>query len=281
MPFFGFLQPSGPSGPTKTRGLRFGCHYFLNARVITFPITEGLIEFPYEIELAPPAELADMMKNGELDIAFIPAIEYARLKNLRIVPGFGIASLGEVKTVVMFSRYELDTIKSISLDSRSRTSVALLKILLKGYYKRDMEFITSSPDVDDLSKHADAALLIGDETFDINPTDYNLYDLSKAWHEFTGKPFVFALLCVADGVKADDAIAALHEAKRKGFEKIEEVCRQASLELEIDETTCRDYLTKCMRYDLDSDDLEGLRLFFKLAHKNGLIESNPDLVFYP
>ena len=221
-----------------------------------------------------------MMKANELDIAFIPAIEYARMDNLKIVPGFGIASLGEVKTVVMFSRYELDTIKSISLDNRSRTSVALLKILLKEYYKRDVEFTDRITDADNIDDTADAALLIGDETFDINSTDFNLYDLSKAWFEFTQKPFVFALLCVVDGVNADEAVAALQKAKRIGLQKIEEVARHAAMELEIGESVCLDYLTKCMRYDLDSEDINGLQLFFELAHKNGLIDRIPELKFY-
>ncbi|MFQ5431864.1 MAG: menaquinone biosynthetic enzyme MqnA/MqnD family protein [Nitrospinota bacterium] len=280
MPLLGFLQPIGSPDPTATRELRFGCHYFLNARIFTYPITQGLVEFPFKLELGPPAELADMLLGGELDMAFIPAIEYARADKLRIVPGFGIASLGEVKTVVMFSRYELDTVKKITLDNRSRTSVALLKILLKDYFKRDVEFAAPSPDVGLLEGSTDAALLIGDETFDINPTDYNLYDLSKAWHEFTGKPFVFALLCVAEGVNADSAIAALHHAKVKGLEKLDELCRTASIELEIDESFCKDYLTNCMRYELDNSDIEGLELFFKMAHKNGLIENNPKLNFY-
>ena len=280
MSFLGFLQPIGSPDPAETRELRFGCHYFLNARIFTYPITQHLVEFPFKLELAPPAELADMLLGGELDMAFIPAIEYARSDKLRIVPGFGIASLGEVKTVVMFSRYELDTVKSIKLDNRSRTSVTLLKILLKDYFKRDVEFTTPSRNDDILESAADGALLIGDETFDINPTDYNLYDLSKAWHEFTGKPFVFALLCVAEGVNADSAIAALHHAKVTGMEKLDELCHYASMELELDEAFCKDYLTNCIRYELDGSDIDGLKLFFKMAHKNGLIENNPKLNFY-
>lgn len=280
MSFLGFLQPTGSPDPTKTRELRFGCHYFLNARIFTYPITQRLIEFPYKLELAPPAELADMLLGGDLDMAFIPAIEYARSDSLRIVPGFGIASLGEVKTVVMLSRYELDTVKNIALDNRSRTSVALLKILLKDYFKRDVEFTTPAPDSNLLESSADGALIIGDETFDINPTDYNLYDLSKAWYEFTGKPFVFALLCVAEGVNADSAIAALHQAKIKGMEHLDDLCHTAAMELEIEESFCRDYLTNCMRYELNDKDIEGLKLFFKMAHKNGLIERNPKLNFY-
>jgi len=35
-----------------------------------------------------------------------------------------------------------------------------------------------------------------------------------------------------------------------------------------------------IRYELDDSDMEGLKLFFRMAHKNGLIERNPKLNFY-
>ncbi|GMT42471.1 MAG: chorismate dehydratase [bacterium] len=277
MAVFGFLKSIDLA---TNRRLKFGIHNFLNSRFITYPLTQGLLEPPFDTVFAPPAELAERLQKGELDMAFIPSIEYARMENLSIVPGFGIASMGEVKSVVVFSRYELDTIENIAVDSRSRTSVALLKILLKEYYKRDVNFIVAEQDASNIPENADAALLIGDETFDLNATDYNLFDLSKTWHEFTGKPFVFALLCVAEGIDADYAVAALERAKAISLEKIDEIIRSGALELEISEDVCRDYLTNCLRYDLNNEDIVGLKMFFQLAVKNGIAEKEPALNYY-
>lgn len=262
------------------RRLKFGIHNFLNSRPITHPLTERLVEFPFDIVFAQPSELAEQLKTGQLDMAFIPSIEYARAENLRIVKGFGIASLGEVKTVVMFSKREPDKIKKIALDSRSRTSVALLEVLFKEYYKCSPQFVSAPPFSGTLPDGADGALLIGDEAFNINMAGYNFYDLSKTWFELTGKPFLFALLCVADGVDADEAIETLHKAKKVGFENLAKIVRQCALELKISEDVCRDYLTKRIRYNLDGDDIEGLKLFFKLARKNKIIDRVPELRFF-
>lgn len=278
MPVSGFLESDGLSA--KKRKLKFGVHNFLNSRPITYPLTEGLVDFPFDIIFAQPSELAEQLKTGQLDMAFIPSIEYARTENLRIVPGFSIASLGEVKTVLMFSHSEPGKIKKIALDSRSRTSVALLEILLKEYYKCAPQLFLAPSSSGKMPEGADGALLIGDEAFNINAADYNIYDLSKAWSEFTGKPFVFALLCVADGVDADSAVEALHKAKKAGFENLAKIVGRSALELKIPKNVCKDYLTTRIRYDLDGDDIEGLKEFFRLARKNKIIDREPELKFY-
>lgn len=278
MPVLGFLKNNGLL--TKERKLKFGIHNFLNSRPITYPLTEGLVDFPFDIAFSQPSELAEQLKTGKLDMAFIPSIEYARADNLRIVPGFGIASLGEVKTVLIFSKRKPDKIEKIALDNRSRTSVALLKLLFKEYYKCNPQLVAAPPSSGTLPKGADGALLIGDETFKINAADYNLYDLSKAWHELTGKPFVFALLCVADGVDAAEAVEALHKAKKVGFENLAKIVRRCALELKIPENVCKDYLTRRIRYDLSGDDIEGLKTFFQMASKNKIIDREPELRFY-
>jgi len=259
--------------------LKFGCHDFLNSQPILYPLAQGLVETPFDMVLDSPAHLADRLRDGELDLAFIPAVEYARIPRLKIVPGFSIAAEGEVRTVLMFSRKKMEEIKTVAVDQRSRTSVSLLKVLMHGYYGRDVSFSIAQKGHDPL-ENADAALLIGDEAFKIPASGFHLYDLSQEWFRFTGKPFVFSILCVASGVDADVAIDALGKAKEIGKGMLDEICRKGSLELGIPHGVCLDYLSNRIRYDLTPQQIQGLKLFYELAGKYGVIHSVPDIVFY-
>lgn len=274
-----FFQDGDDVG-TGERKLRFGCHDFLNSMPITYPLTEGIVECDFEMVFAPPAELSKQLEMELLDAAFIPSIEYARLDGLKIVPGFGIAARGAVKTVVMFSKHEIKDIKTVATDRRSRTSAALLKILFEEHYKQSVEITIDPPDMKNTDPVADAFLLIGDEAFMVGDEDYKRYDLSEAWFSLTGKPFVFALLCVSQGVYAKTLIEKLKAAKDEGLRRIGDICKKAAQERQIPEEVCRDYLTSLIRYNLDEDDIEGLKLFFEYAKKHGIVEQNPELDFY-
>jgi len=228
--------------------------------------------------LDSPARLADRLKEGELDLAFIPAVEYARIPRLRIVPGFSIAATGEVKTVLMYSKKDRENIRSVAVDQRSRTSVSLLKVLLQGYYKQKVSFTIASGG--DPLEGADAALVIGDEAFKISRKKYRVYDLSAEWHRFTGKPFVFSILCVAPGVDADVAVDALHRAKGAGRMMMDDICRVGAEQAGISQADVHDYLTNRIQFDLSPAHVEGLRLFYELAFKFGVIPAEPALAFY-
>ncbi len=265
----------------KTRRLRFGCHDFLNASPFTFALTEGSIEAGFDIVFAPPAKLADSLRDGKLDMAFIPAVEFATIPGLKIVPGISIAAMGEVGTVLLVSNGSLWEISKVAADNRSRTSAALLKILFGEYFRKEARIINSrSLAPETMMESADAALVIGDESFGIDREKYRVTDLAEAWFAFTGKPIVFALLCVRDGVDADAAVRALEKSKREALQNPEEFCSEIAPRFSVPAEVCRDYLTKKIRYDLNSDDLEGLQLFFRLAAKNSIIEQEPEIRFY-
>ncbi|MBI3794692.1 MAG: menaquinone biosynthesis protein [Nitrospinae bacterium] len=254
--------------------LRFGCHDFLNSQPILHPITAGLVKPPFEITLDSPAKLADMLKAKKLDLAFIPVAEYAEIPGLRIVPGFSISAMGDVKTVLLHSAKKIADVKTIRADARSRTSVSLLKLLLRAFYKSDAVFV--GPE----TKEADAELIIGDEAFSVPQNGRIILDLAGEWLKFTKKPFVFAALCVAEGVDADEAISALEKSKMMGVRMTDDICRTWKMPDGASSADCEDYLLNRIRYDLAPDDIEGLRLFFQLAHSHGVIKSAPRLLFY-
>ncbi|MBI3580504.1 MAG: menaquinone biosynthesis protein [Nitrospinae bacterium] len=264
----------GGSNPAGKGRLRFGCHDFLNSQPLIRPLLNGTVEPPFEIVLDSPARLADMLKEGGLDLAFIPAVEYASIPGLRIVPGFSIAARGDVKTVLMHSKKPVGEISSVAADERSRTSVALLKLLFRGFFKRDVAFVAAG-------EPADAVLVIGDDAFSVSRAERVVYDLAGEWLAFTGKPFVFSVLCVADGVNADEAITALKKSKEIGVKMTDEICGAKGIPAAIGREVCEDYVRRRIRYDLAPADVEGLKLFFQLARRHGVIEREPPLRFYP
>ncbi len=259
--------------------LRFGCHDFLNSQPVIYPIKEGLLDTHFETVFAPPGELADMLKEGKLDLAFIPAIEFARIHGLRIVPGFSIAALGPVKTVLLFSKHKIEEIETVAVDHRSRTSVSLLRVLMAEFYKKEVEFAITHDVHDFLDATEDATLVIGDESFR-DAQGRHIYDLSELWFRFTGLPFVFAVLCVAPGCEAQAAVSVLRRAKEMGMGILDEICRKSAARAGITVEECRDYLENRIRYDLSDDDIKGLRLFLELAHKHQVVPEFVPVVFY-
>lgn len=259
--------------------LKFGCHDFLNSQPVIYPLKEGIVAAPFDMVFDTPARLADMLKAGELDIAFIPAVEYGRIHGLKIVPGFSIAAKGPVKTVLLFSRRGMEDIESVVVDGRSRTSVTLLKVLMRGFYGKEVAFSIAPHGEDVLKAPEDAVLIIGDEAFK-TPPELNRYDLSEEWHRHTGLPFVFAVLCVGPGRDADVVIDALKKSKEAGRKMTNEICRKFSSQIGISEHVCRDYLVNRIRYDLEAEDIKGLETFLELAQKHGAVPGFTPLVFY-
>src|SRR6476620_9058961 len=119
--------------------IRVGAVNYLNTK----PLICGLEEFAPVIDLVleVPSKLADMLAEGQLDVALIPAIEYFRAGRYSLVPGISIASNGPVLSVTLFSRVPWEQIRRVALDAGSRTSAALTQIILRKRYAVKPELI--------------------------------------------------------------------------------------------------------------------------------------------
>ena len=155
---------------------------------------------------ALPSLLAGMLANGEADVALLPVVEIFRGASGGMLPGTGIACRGDVDTVKMFYRGDPSGLMSVAVDRGSRTSVALLRILLAELFGIQPEFTEIEPRPDWRPDEGQGALIIGDRCFEYEKTlrekgetDVDGYDLGGAWHQLTGLPFVFAAWAVAPG----------------------------------------------------------------------------------
>jgi chorismate dehydratase len=287
--------------------LRFGCHDFLNSRPFTFAFTQGVIEPGFDLHFDAPAALARRLKDGDLDLSLIPSIEYATGDSYRIVKDFAIVSTGRVDSVLLFGKTEMNKMKTVAVDERSRTSSAMLRILFKEKLGFLPEFVTCEANLRKMLEVADGGLLIGDAALQIASKDYRIharnylqlsrlarafppftkggqeYDLGLEWYRLTEKPFVHALLAVRPGIDRNDLRAVLkqlREAKRYGLSKISEIAEQEWERLVLVKERCAEYLTKRIRYEMSDVDAEGLSYFFGMARKHGVLSQPVELKFY-
>ena len=142
------------------RRVRLGAVSYLNSRPLTYGLDQDDL---FRVDYGVPSACAEDLAAGRIDVGMIPIVEYARRPpDLRIVPGLAIGSEGEVLTVRLFHRGRLDRVRRVAADTSSRTSVVLLRILLRERYGIDPEIAAAPPDLDAMLHGADAALLIGD-----------------------------------------------------------------------------------------------------------------------
>lgn len=262
--------------------LRVGAVSYLNAK----PLYHRLTEFApgVSLEMDYPSRLADRLAAGSLDVALIPSVEYLRgvAQGYEIVPGFAIAARGAVRSVKLFSRVPFEKIERLALDAGSRTSQALTRVWLDaahGVQPRRIELLPMGVPIEEST--ADAVLLIGDRAMTVSSQPFHaVVDLAEAWNRMTGLPFVFALWVVRRGVDLGDLPVALERSRAEGLANAESLALEHGPRLGLDITTCYDYLTKVLSYDLGEPEVAGLRRFAQMAARLGLAPEGVSLVFH-
>ena len=223
------------------------------------------------IRTGSPAQLADQLSGGELDAAMIPAIEYLKQADrFRLLPNISIASRNKVGTVLLVSRVPLDAIRSLALDNRSRTSVALLQVLYSKVFPAGLKLDSQEPDPEKMLENHDAALIIGDQALGFSREGALIYDLSEEWFNRTGKTFVHAVIAVREGIRAEFT-QILMDAKREGVQNLDAIAKTQANKTGHPVALLQDYLKNKIRYDFGEEEMEGLVHFQSLCHEAGLI----------
>lgn len=226
-----------------------------------------------------PSRCADLLQTARVEAALIPSIEYRRIRGLRIVPSISVASKTSVCSVLLISHREIEEVSNVALDASSRTSAALVRILLERFYHLKPKYSTYRPCLEQMLKAHDAALLIGDPAMTADKTGFHVYDLASEWRKATGLPFVFAFWAVGADVNRDTAkrIAELClESKEEGLMARETIAEEYSQRLGLDADSLKSYITENINYDLDDENLEGLRYFYQLAYECGMLTSKDE-----
>ena len=289
------------------RKLRISIVEFLNTAPLVWGFTDGPLAGKYDLSFAVPSQCAEALKWGEVDVAIIPAIEYQRIDHAVVLPGMAVAADGEVRSLLVVSKKPIDRAKRIALDTNSRATVALVKMLAPGHWGIKPEFVDAAPNPSEMLQTADAALIIGDPALRIairmdqltskTPSEDGccqgdadempvpgfetlfIYDVAHQWREMTGKPCVLAIWAGRKDVITPEVVADFQASKEYGVRRAREIAEAASIKLELPVSELESYLTDNVRFDLDDRYLAGLNLYFEKAAELGLIPHNKPIEF--
>jgi chorismate dehydratase len=263
----------------STGALRLGAVPFVNARPLIHFI-DSVANPPVELTLEVPSKLTHTMRDGLVDAALLPSIEYFRASDYKIIPHISISADGAVDSVKIFSRTAIGKLRSLALDESSRTSTALASILLKRKLGFLPEMTDCSPEANLSDIEADALLLIGDSTMALDSSDASeVLDLGEEWKRLTGLPFVYAMWVVHEGIDAGPLGSKLLEARDMGLSHLPEIAAEAEAETGLAADVCLEYLKNTMRYGLGDREIEALMLFQEFASEDGLCEGGVDIAF--
>lgn len=227
-----------------------------------------------------PARSAELLARNEAEIALVPVIEYQRINDVLIIPNICVGARERVRSVCLITKEkDLKDVKSVALDTCSRTSVALTQIIFREFLLREPEFKAHKPDIKTMLQTHDAALLIGDPSLSVSRDEYRVFDLANLWREYTGCGFAFAVWMVRENEKAYANKIDFARARDEGLNHVEEIITTYESQIPLSHAEFREYLLEDICYELDDELLVGLEIYFKLAAKHGLISSLKPLRF--
>ncbi|MDE3108772.1 MAG: menaquinone biosynthesis protein [Acidobacteriota bacterium] len=279
--------------------LRISVVEFLNTAPLAWGFTDGPLSGKYDLSFAVPSLCAEALRSGQADIGIIPAIEYQRMDDMVALPGMAIASKSEVRSLLVVAKKPIELAKRIALDTSSRSTVAIVRMLAAEHWKIAPQFIDAAPDPAEMLRGADAALVIGDPALEISlkmdtlagkspsgerccqgdPDEMPVpgfetlfvYDVVHQWRQMTGHPSVLAIWAGRRDAVAPEVIADFLASKQYGQQHVREIAKAASIRLDLPPRALERYLTENINFDLDEENLAGLRVYFEKAAAAGLI----------
>ena len=281
------------------------------------PERERLAE-RYAIEKMTPASCAEALRNGSADLGLIPVGAYAVIPGLAVIPGCAIASLGAIRSLLLVVRSdaagpildeerddeepdpdgpttaELARIKTVALDTASRTSALYTQILFRRFWRHTPVFAAHPPDLDAMLGACDAALLIGDPALRalqdrrarLRRTGERLryLDLGREWQQATGTAWVSAFWAVRQAAlrglssgERQQIVMDLQGSRDAGLAHVPELVAEWAPRLGLSPKTVGAYLTKNIHYLLDGPAIEGVDRFFAEGRALGLLPESAAL----
>ena len=277
--------------------LRISVVQYLNTAPLVRGFTHGPLQGKYELSFTVPSQCAEALRTGAADVAIIPAIEYQRIPGLVILPDLSIASKERVRSLLIVSKIPIREARRIALDSSSRSTQALTRILCDARWLISPDFSEADPDLALMLANSDAALLIGDPALrlalaaeqHVTPGRdgalvctgaqiglplipiVHIYDVVHEWWQLTERPAVLAVWAARPQIATPELVADFSASLAFGLAHLPEICAEASRELQLPEKELSLYLRTNIDYSLDAENLKGLNEYFAQAARLGLI----------
>ena len=271
---------------------RISASSYSNTAPLVWSFLYGSMRGKYELILDnAPARSAELLASGRVDAALVPVIEYQRIEGVSLVSNVCVGAKERVRSVCLVTKGEdLSDVRTVSLDVPSKTSIALTKIIFREFLGFEPAWKTAEPNLSEMLETSDCALLIGDPALTIADCGLRIaelktedqirkFDLAETWKSFTGFGFVFAMWMASGEKPAIAKSIDFAAARDEGLAHLEEIISNYETEISLSREDFRRYLSENIAYSVDENMYKGLRLYFELAHKNGLTEGNKPLAF--
>ncbi len=262
---------------------RIGAVSYLNTRPLVYGLERAGADWQIQFDL--PGRLADHLAAGQLDVALIPSIEVFQNPAYTIVSDACIACRGPVWSVKLMSRCPPGEIATLALDEGSRTSVALVQILLQRQHGILPRLQALPIDRDWRTVDSDAVLIIGDrampgasrEQFPVQ------VDLGQWWYQWTRMPFVFAMWTARPGIPPallNQLGRVLSRARDEGLRQSASIAASSAADYGLTREQCLAYFNKFLYFRLGPEERAGLDRFRSLAAELGLAPDSRELQYH-
>jgi len=259
---------------------RLAASSYLNSAPLIWSFLHGPHRGSVDFVEAVPSRCAQLLSESAVEGALVPVIEYQRIAGGALVANVCVGSRREVLSVVLVSKdKQLEQINSVALDESSRTSATLVKIIFREFLDREPEWTTRAPNIEEMLDKNDAALIIGDPGMGFRRRGLNVWDMAGLWKQHTGLGFVFAMWMVRDDAIQRARMVDFSGARDEGIEHLEDIVASYERKIPMSVEELRNYLTEKIVFNVDESMERGLRLYFELAFKHGLIERVKPLTF--
>jgi Predicted periplasmic solute-binding protein len=233
---------------------------YLNTVPFVYGLKQQVVREHIELGFAVPSLAAHQLQHGLCDLSIVSVAAIPSLEHANIISSYCIGAVGKVDSVLLCSRKPMEQIKEVALDTESRTSVMLMRILAREYWQIAPNY--RSLQACEGQNLPESAVLIGDKALIYGPQYPYVYDLAQAWQAHTALPFVFAAW-VANTSLSQEFIALFNEALSYGVSHITEALEQLPGELPVLKAQAQAYLTQCISYEWDAEKQKGLQLFLE------------------
>jgi predicted solute-binding protein len=259
--------------------LRVSAVSFLNTQPLVWGFLHGPQRDRIDLRFDLPAECADLLSSGAVEVGIAPSIELGRQSDLLVIPGCSISSWGPVTSILLVCRRPIEELESVAVDTSSRSSAALTQIVLARKYHRYVKLRPYPPRLPEMLEIADAAMVIGDPALryqrPAGGSPLWVYDLGEEWDSLTGLPMVYAVWMVRRAA-ADPGLAAMFQASaRYGQARVEEIVAAEAAPRGLALERACDYLRSRIHYGWGEAESRGLSLFLEYAAELGLTPHKP------
>lgn len=237
---------------------------YLNTKPLLHGLSVSSVKDKIILSQDTPAQCAQKLLANEVDIGLVPVAVIPHLKNAQIISPFCIGANGKVKTVCLFSEVPVEEIDTVFLDYQSRTSVLLVQLLMKEYWKKEVKFLPATEGYEHNISNNTAAVIIGDRAIASLGKHQYEYDLAEEWKQHTGLPFVFAAW-VSNKEIDQDFLDEFNAALQIGWSNRSRLLQQYAA-YDSPYFSIQEYWSVNIQYQLDKEKKQALELFLKKLH---------------